>query len=292
MKLLLFIVVVVLVVLAFIYFGQGRMIYFPRRYAANFADLEKADAVSYVSRGHEQRAFVVNNAAGTTPDRVSPDRVSPDRVWWLFGGNGSVALDWLSLVRMVDPSIDQAFILFDYPGYGLNGGRPHPISIRKSVDDSIPALAEALGLTPEDLTARSVAVGLSLGAAVALDTANRHAMHEVVAISPFTTMRAMADRQFGGVLSPLLSHHYDNETAIDDLLQRDPSASVTIFHGEDDLLVPDKMGRALADRDPSGEHVRYRSVPGFGHNDILRAISGELIAMFERTSDSAVHDRE
>jgi len=260
-----------LLVVAVLYFGQGNLIYYPRRYSAAHKALEKVESVFYLSGGQKQWAYLFGREEGK----------SPARVWWIFSGNGSVALDWVGRVEKVDPTIDQVFVLFDYPNYGFNRGRPHPKTIRRSVDDSIPVIAGKLGLPVDELISRSRTVGHSLGSAVALDTAGRLGMHRVVAISPFTSMRDMADRNFGGVLTPLLNHHYDNETAIDLLLKSDPPASVIIFHGDSDRLIPDEMSRSLAARDAEAAAVQFRSVPGAGHNDIVGKITPELIAIFE-----------
>ncbi len=270
---LLVILGLVLLFLLMFYLGQGRMIYFPRSYAANTPLLEKVTAHSYDSDGKKQWVYLLKRDGAS-----SPDRVSPDRVWWLFGGNGSTALDWVSLVKKVDPSADHAFVLFDYPGYGFNSGRPGPKAIFQSVDDAIPVVAGQLAMEPEALMSRSSGMGHSLGCAVALDSANRYGWNRVVAVSPFTTMQAMAERSIGGLLSRFLSHHYDNEASIDALVERG-DARVTIFHGDADNIVPYEMGRALAGRDGSGGVVDFVPVPRAGHNDIIGVLEVELVAI-------------
>ena len=280
---LLVIFALVLFFLLMFFLGQGKMIYFPRSYVANTPLLEKVTAHSYDSGGKKQWVYLLKRDGASfqdrvSPDRVSPDRVSPDRVWWLFGGNGSVALDWVSLVEKADPSANHAFVLFDYPGYGFNSGRPGPKAIFQSVDDAIPVVARQLALNPEALMNRSSGMGHSLGCAVALDSANRHGWNRVVAVSPFTTMQAMAERSVGGLLSKLLNHHYDNEVSIDALVDRGDSM-VTIFHGDADNLVPYEMGEALAGRDESGRVVDFVPVRRAGHNDIIGALEVELVAI-------------
>ncbi len=273
MKLFLLIVLGLFVlVVVVIYFGQGKLIYYPRRYFEGSPALEKIESVHYLSGGERQWAYLFGNREGRPPGKV----------WWVFSGNGSVALDWLGIVERVDGEFDQTFVLFDYPGYGFNRGNPHPRTIQQSVDDALPAIARKLGLSPEELSSRSGTMGHSLGAAVALETAARFGMSEVIAISPFTTMRAMADRSFGGLLTPLLIHHYDNETSIDLLLEKEPPVEITIFHGDKDPLIPDEMSRSLAARDAEGDQVRFHSVPDAGHNDIVGKIAPELIAIFEK----------
>lgn len=259
-----------LLVVAVIYFGQGKLIYYPRRYSEASPALQKVESVHYLSGGKKQWAYLFGRR----------EEAPPACVWWVFSGNGSAALDWVGIVENVDPAADRVFVLFDYPGYGFNWGNPHPKTIRRSVDDALPVVAGKLGLSIDELIARSRTVGHSLGAAVALDTAARNNMTKVVAISPFTSMQAMADRQMA-VLAPLLSHHYDNETALDLLLKADPPATVTIFHGDRDSLIPLEMSQSLSARDAEGNMVKFHSVPGAGHNDIVGSIAPELIEIFE-----------
>jgi pimeloyl-ACP methyl ester carboxylesterase len=253
-----------------VYLGQGRLIYFPRNYAANTPALEKVKAHSYVSGDSKQWVYVLKREESNPPDRV----------WWVFGGNGATALGWVELVAKSDSAVNQAFVLFEYPGYGFNSGRPGPGAIFQSVDDAITVVSESLGLSHEELLSRSQSAGHSLGCAVALDMANRHGLERVIAISPFTTMQAMADRSVG-VFSKLLSHRYDNEASIDALLDRKGEVAVTIFHGEQDTLIPLEMGRSLAERDSSGESVEFIPVSGAGHNDIIWSLEDELLVLFD-----------
>ena len=273
MKLLLIIVVAVaLLFLLTFYLGQSKLIYFPRNYSANKPELERVTAHVYESGGYKQWVYLLKR------DNDLP----PDRIWWLFGGNGSTALGWVSLVAQVDPSINQAFVLFEYPGYGFNSGSPSPESIFQSIDDSLGVVAGQLGLSEPELAKRSIGLGHSLGCAVALESANRHGWSEVVAISPFTSMKAMARRQVGSVLAAFLRHHYDNEVALDELLVSNSNSRVTIFHGENDALIPITMGQSLAERDESGEKVVFIEVPRAGHNDIIMYLEAELMARFNQ----------
>lgn len=250
-----------------LYLSQGRLIYFPQRYYSGKEELSRVDRVSYELNGKKQHAYLLK--------RDSADL--PDRVWWLFGGNGSVALGWVGLVEAVPASKNRAFVLFDYPGYGLNQGSPNPQRIFDSIDLAVPAVAGKLGLSEGELVSRSATVGHSLGAAVAFDFANRYKLSRVVAISPFTTMTEMAKRQVGPVLGLFVSHQYDNEKSMDGILAENRSVDVTIFHGDEDRLIPDEMGRSLAARDGSGDKVQYIPVPGAGHNDVVMRIAPDLL---------------
>lgn len=260
--------IVLLAVLA-IYLFQAQLIYFPQRYYTKAKLFEKVDHYSYQSGGRKQLIYVLKREVSS----------SPDKVWWFFNGNASVALNWVEFLQAVDPEKNHAYVLFDYPGYGLNAGRSNPSRIRQSIDDAMPVIAETFGISEIDLKSRSNAFGHSLGSAVALDTANRHGMAQVIAISPFTTMKAMAKKQFGGFLAALLSHRYNNETSVRELLARESGVKIDIFHGERDGLIPIEMSLSLAAMDESGEKIRHHAVPGFGHNGMVPEIRNQLLEL-------------
>lgn len=268
---------VVLLALAMLFLLQGNLIYFPQRYASQARPLQVVERVTYPSGGRQQSIYLYPK------ERAEP----PRRVWWLFGGNGSVALNWVDLVAAAEPGVGQAYVLFDYPGYGFSGGRPSPKSIAASVDASLVPVAERLGLTVEELTGRSAAMGHSLGASVALDTASRLGFGDVVLISPFTTMKEMARRQVGPFFGFFLTHHYDNEASLDRWLESPKSGRCTVFHGDRDRIIPFSMGESLAKRVEAAGKGAFVRVPSAGHNDIIDGIGGRLVSLLESGREGA-----
>lgn len=252
-----------------LYFGQGNFIYFPRSYFSGKPEFDQVETIRFLSDGKPQHAYI--------PKREGAE--VPRKVWWVFGGNGSVALDWFGSVDSVPAEKEVAFVLFDYPGYGKNEGTPNPERIQSSIDASLPEVANSLGLLQEELLERSNVIGHSLGAAVAFDFANRYRLDQVIAISPFTTMEAMAKRTMGSWAALILSHRYDNEISIDEILESNPEVRMTIFHGEEDRLIPISMGRSLARRDEKGTRIEFVPVPEAGHNDIVLRILPVLVEM-------------
>lgn len=257
---------VALLFVAMVYLGQKRLIYYPRSYNQLARELKIVDRVCFEASQGTQNAFIY-------PRRESG---TPEKVWWLFGGNGSTALDWLSVLgpSQVPPGV--AFVLFDYPGYGFNEGSPSPDSIADSIDRLHEKMCLDWGLTSRELSDRSSVLGHSLGSAVALDVAARYGMREAIAISPFTSMKDMAKLKFGW-LHHLLDHHFDNRSAIRRLSENETAASIRIFHGRKDSLIPVSMGRELSEL--TDGKARFIEIPGSGHNDILFEIQGQLVAI-------------
>ena len=244
-------IIVVLTALAFgalwltyLYVAQESLIYYPSGYSdSRIADAERRSRVLECETGEgRQVAFYVPPEKGD----------SPERVWILFGGNGARALDWLNLVveRQLGAGTD-GFLLIDYPGYGRCEGRPAPESIEASVAAILDECAVECGLSRQQLGERVSLVGHSLGAAVALMTAQNEGVGQrVVLLSPFTSMREMAATVVGGPVSHMVRHRYDNRGRMESLLRRD-SVQVVIIHGEEDEVIPVIMGKELAGFDPA-----------------------------------------
>jgi pimeloyl-ACP methyl ester carboxylesterase len=251
---------------ALIYFKQHSMIYHPRPYDPSYAQVLPANGeeISYTLPFGKQTAFYI-------PARDN-GRL-PARLWIAFCGNGSLALDWTTILAGY-PNSNAAFLLVDYPGYGKCQGYATIANMRASSDAALDALAKRLGLSGEDLDPRLCTIGHSLGSAVALDFAARHRIQRVVAISPFTTLREEAACIIGGPLSHLLIESYDNRSSITEIRKRNPEAKIAIFHGTDDKVIPVRMGRELAREFP---FIEFFAVDGANHVGVLSEAHDKII---------------
>lgn len=253
-----------------IYFWQDRMIYFPGRYYSESPLFKKVESVKYLSNDTRQVSYLY-------PTDI---KATPEVVWWMFGGNGSMALDWISMLERSKFPEGHAFVLVEYPGYGRCNGKPHPDTISDSIGDLHVLLSEKWSITDEALSQRSRAFGHSLGAAVALSTAAKYNMSEVVAISPFTSMKDMAVRRVG-FLSFLLKHHYDNRASVEMLVSQEVPATLHLFHGTRDSLIPLAMGEELFSI-AGDQYANFHPVKGKGHNDIVYHLEGKLFELMQR----------
>ena len=257
------VLLILLAALSVLYFRQHSLVYHPRAYDESYAYAFPADGVEI-----NYRVGTAKYYAYYLPGAGKP---LPKRIWLAFCGNGSLALDWTSILRDY-PWNGDAFLLIDYPGYGKNGGYATIASTRASADSALSALASRLNQSEDQL--RLCAIGHSLGAAVALDFAARHNVERVVLIAPFTTLREEAARIFGGWVSHLLIESYDNRANLADTIKRNPNVQIAILHGTDDEVIPVRMGRELAQEFPvanffaveSADHV---TVLNHGHDKII-----------------------
>lgn len=243
-------------------FLEHALLYHPHPYRANYRQLLPAGAVElrFETKAGRQTAFFV-----PPNDRAA----LPNRIWVAFCGNGSLALDWLPLVRE-DHRPGDAFLLIDYPGYGESEGWPNVANTRAAAEGALLALAARLGVAPATFEPRLDTLGHSLGAAAALDFAGQHPqVGRVILFAPFTSLREEAAFFLGGALARLLPDDYNNRAVLRSLAQRLPPPRVVIFHGMEDGLILPRMGRELAAAFPG--LVSFRAIPGANHDTIVGA---------------------
>ncbi len=261
-----------LVPAALLYFRQHSFIYHPRTYAPGFERVLPPGAVAlrYTTVAGNQVAFYIPPRSGAVP---------PPRVWVMFSGNASVALDWLDVVGMSRNESD-GFLLIDYPGYGASEGVAAIATTRGSAEKAVATLAEQLKISEADLSSRLCALGLSLGAAAALDFAAHKSAQRIILIAPFTTLREVAARLFSKPASYLLIENYDNRSRVEELANRAPAPQITIFHGSADTLIPSDMGRQLAASAPAS--ARFIPVQGATHDTIVSDALPQIIDEISR----------
>lgn len=260
--------IIFLILAAVLFVAQRRLMYFPRKYPTGFIrDLGSRGLVPVkfeTSRG-TQRAYYLPPAGAQTA-------ALPASIWVLFGGNGSLALDWLTFLP-ADANRRAGLLCVDYPGYGECAGATSREGIRESLAAVVPALAAVCSVSPAEIAPRLSVAGHSLGAAVALEFAQLHPVRDIVLIAPFTSMKDMARRSFGWPLCEVLLDRYDNRAALAALAIRSPRPTLRIYHGADDFVIPAIMGRELAEKHP--DWAVFREFPGLDHMDVVNQSAAE-----------------
>lgn len=146
--------------------------------------------------------------------------------------------------------------LFDYRGYGHSAGKPTEQGLYADAEGAWTYLTQSRGLLPTQI----VIAGESLGGAVAIELATRHAAAAVVVESTFTSLVAVAGYHYPWFpVSWLISDHYDSVNKIARV-----KFPVLILHGSGDELVPIEMGRTLFAA--AGEPKQFIETPG-NHNE-------------------------
>jgi pimeloyl-ACP methyl ester carboxylesterase len=150
-------------------------------------------------------------------------------------------------------------IMPDYPGYGMSGGRPSEAGFYAAADATYDYIVQRPGIDRD----RVVAVGWSMGAAVAIDLALNRRIAALEAISAFTSVPAVAHAAVPWLpVRLILRSRFDN-------LAKIPAITCPIFiaHGTVDNIVPPPMAGQLAAA--AKVSVRPYMVAGAGHNDIF-----------------------
>jgi pimeloyl-ACP methyl ester carboxylesterase len=235
---------------------QSKLIYFPRSYArGTTAEWKTKTEGRYIdfttSQGH-QRAFLQGNLQ------------TPRNLWLVCGGNGTLALDWSDWLQTHVPAED-AWLLFDFPGYGDCEGSPSPGNIRESLKAGLPLAFQKVGWAGNPGPGKLRFFGHSLGCAATLMAASEFGIQRGVLISPFTSTMDMSRALTGLPLGFLVWHRFDNSARLAELSKRGPG-EIIILHGTDDEVIPVGMSRILAARHPG--IVRLTELPRGRHNTI------------------------
>jgi len=251
----------------FLFFYQRKMIYFPRRYEASYKMGLPHNTVElkYRTTSGNQVSFYI-------PPRTDKGE-KPKTLWVFFGGNGSLALDWLLYLDQF-PEKTSGVLLVEYPGYGLCEGHPSFQTITENSQAAFRALAQRLVMEPLELEKDLNVLGHSLGAATGLEFAAAHPVKKVILLSPFTSMKDMARRAVGWPLCLLLKDPFDNSEVLDHLCSRPEPPEIHILHGDADEVVPFRMGKSLAQRHP--DKIVFHLYKGIDHNSIIDAAAKEI----------------
>ncbi|MFZ7111587.1 MAG: alpha/beta hydrolase [Desulfatiglandales bacterium] len=182
------------------------------------------------------------------------DRKAPV-ILFCHGNAGNISHRLENIRMLVDRGL-QVFI-FDYRGYGKSSGRPSEGGLYRDGVAAYDYLRGQEGIGAGDI----VLFGRSLGAAVSLEIALRKRVRGVIIESGFTSIKGMARTMFlFNILTPLIPAHYNNLEKVSKI-----DVPILIIHGEEDDIVPFRMGEKLFRTAKSPKS--FYPLKGAGHND-------------------------
>ena len=244
---------------------QAALIYHPNVYQKPALwELEKLGGhfLSITTSQGKQTAFYL-------PARKGPPH-SPEFLWFVFGGNGSLALDYLGETLRWDERF--AYVFVDYPGYGLCEGNPNSARIAESIKEIAVKVRSELHWSEAEMQQRCGVLGHSLGCAAALIAADDLKLTRAVLCAPFTTMTAMARGLVGWPLCYLNYHGFDNVSRLAALSAS--NARVRAFHGQADEVIPVTMSRELVKMFP--QMMQLQEMPDCHHAEIVMDARTEI----------------
>jgi hypothetical protein len=248
----------IVILLALIWVGQRRMIYFP------FGDVPAPHEVSS-SRVEEVRFRTVDGlelSAWFFPARGR----APRATILVFNGNAGNRAYRVPLAEALTER-RMNVLLTDYRGYGGNPGVP---TERGLADDSRAARAYLASRSDVD-PARIVYFGESLGSAVAVDLAAEHPPAVLILRSPFTSMADIGQHHYPFLPVRLLLR--DRFASIDRIRQiRSP---LLVIAGGRDSIVPLRYSHRLYDG--ALEPKALVVLPDADHNDEALLSGAEMV---------------
>ncbi|MCT7373723.1 alpha/beta hydrolase [Chelativorans salis] len=170
-----------------------------------------------------------------------------------FGGNAWNANALARMLYQIFPEHEVAAL--HYRGYGPSSGRPSAAAL---FDDA----RRAFDRLADEAQDGIVAIGLSLGASVAVDLAATRRLQGIVMVTPFDSLVELAASHYPWLpVRLLLRHRMD---AADTL--RGLDVPVAIITADDDIIVP--AARVAPLREAARDLRSDIAIQGAGHNDI------------------------
>lgn len=218
---------VVLLLLALIWWGQEKLVYFPQ--PGPYEHPAEVHRIDYsAADGQPLLAYVIGDSAAARG------------VLLCFHGNADLAVHQVDWAREINRRTGYAVALAEYRGYMGLGGKPTYRGIQLDAAAAYEMVRSRLGVD----SSRIAFFGYSLGSAVAAELALEHEPRTLLLKAPFTSAREMAPR----VISPPLALafglvsrvHYDTRSAVAAI-----DAPVWVVHGTRDGVIAVEMGRAV-----------------------------------------------
>lgn len=241
--------------LIFLYFFQSRLLYLP--------NLPSRDIIATPERvGLNYEPVKIATDDGVTLDGWFVPARKPRGVLLFFHGNAGNISHRLDSLKIFN-DLGLTTLIFDYRGYGRSTGVPSEDGSYRDAEAAWRYLIKNRGITAQSI----VLFGRSLGAAIAVQLATRHAPRALILESAFTSIPDLAAEVYPFLPARRLARfRYHTEKLLQSVV-----CPVLIVHSRDDEIIPFAHGRRLyaAALEPK-QMLELRG----GHNDGF-LVSGE-----------------
>jgi uncharacterized protein len=210
--------------------------------------LQPGEKLVWQETDHDERIGLV----------ICPQTEKQQWIVFFYGNGMTVAGTWP--VRRWLSGTGYGVACVEYAGFGVSSGSPTEYGCYRSADAAITYLQQQEMATLDQVTL----IGWSLGSAVAMDLASRRDVRAQVLLSPMTSLLAcVIDLTRVGRTSFAIGPF--------DALSRARSVDcpTLMVSGSVDALTRPWMANELTKT--MGVHARLVSLPGVGHNDMLRS---------------------
>ena len=224
-KFIILTVSIYLVLLIFLYFYQGKLLYHP---TVN-SDTEIDNLIPKIEK--------VNI---TTSDNLNllgwfhKKDISKNTILFLHGNAGSLENRIYKLNHF--ENFDLNFLIIAWRGFSGNSGKPNEKGLYDDAKSAVNWL-KSKGIKEENI----ILYGESLGSAVAIEIAQNKKFAGIVLESPFTSMVEMGKKHYPIFpVSLLLKDKYESINKIKNI-----HIPVLVMHGKKDSIVPFEMGKKI-----------------------------------------------
>lgn len=236
-----------IIFVAYVYFTQRQMTYFPTQYSTFPQSIK--------------------NLGAKNVNLSTEDGLSLNAIYLPVKDNNPLVIHFTgnaAYLGAISPTLEQlamrgyGFLHVAYRGYSNNRGTPTEHGLYLDAQAAL-AFVREQGINDDKI----IVLGESIGAAVAIDLATRFKPKALVLQSPFTSLPDVAAYHYPFLpVRTLMKEHYDSITKI-----RRNTAPVLIIHGNSDAIIPIEMGTAMfqAARRPKLMHT----LDDKNHNDSI-----------------------
>ncbi len=248
LSLLIVIISIYLIIMILVWMAQKQLIFFPQPLAFEVPLIKNQEEV-YITTAEG------NILHGWLRKAQIPYR---QKLIIYFGGNAEEVSHILTTAPQFN---DWAYLLINYPGYGKSEGSPG----KKSFYDAALAIYD-YAVAREDIDATNLVVmGRSIGTGTAVYLAAHRKVSAVILISPFESLRAVAQNSMWFLpVGLLLRHNFDSKKHAKQI-----SAPLLAFYGTQDTTIPPQHTIRLTEY-WKGKHVLV-PLQGYSHNDIFNS---------------------
>jgi pimeloyl-ACP methyl ester carboxylesterase len=180
----------------------------------------------------------------------------PKGVILYFHGNAGDLSRWGEVVSIF-PDHGYDVIVMDYRTYGKSTGK---LSKQALLEDAARFYEHTLTICPEE---DIILYGRSLGSGIASYLASQYNPRQLILETPYYSLEAIAKKRFPILpISKLLRYNLQSFEYLQEV-----NTPISIFHGDEDKVIPISSGRKLFDAIPSASKWFY-VIPGGRHNDL------------------------
>jgi len=233
--------------IAVVYFMQGRMLYLPNVSGRTLS-------MTPIDVGMEYQDVSIETADGVTLHGWFVVGRS-SRVLLFFHGNAGNISHRLDSIRQFQ-NMGLSVMIIDYRGYGQSGGQTTETGIYRDADAAWSYITEDRGISASNI----VIFGRSLGASAASWLAARHQPLALIVESSFTSVPDIAQELYPWLPVRWMSRF--NHATRDYV--RDVRCPILVTHSRDDEIVPFRHGEAIF---ASANEPRTLLVLRGSHND-------------------------